>query len=192
MRGSRPVRRASLTTSVSRPRSPGWTDTSWPRQRLRSGSRSRARPMSRRCCRCFDAQRSCSTTSNRRTGAAQSRHVQSKIPGAATRSSSQATAVCVALREPRRDRRRRRSLHRPGARRRRAGNRPRDRSVHRHRRFDRAPGGRGRPGMGRGDSSSSRHRSRGTRAMARRRERHGGRRLLCDVRRPSTRDPLRT
>ena len=31
-----------------------------------SGSRSRARPMSRRCCRCFDARRSCSTTSNRR------------------------------------------------------------------------------------------------------------------------------
>ena len=37
--------RASLATNASRRSSPGLIDTSWPRRRLRNGSRSRARPM---------------------------------------------------------------------------------------------------------------------------------------------------
>ncbi len=117
------------------------------------------------------------------TDAAQSRHVQSRIPGAQLQLIS---GDPYAL--PYGDRAQIVEAVKAFVGRERPTEAPEtvlgNRSVHRHRRVDRAPGGSRRPRVGGRDSSSPRNRSRGTGAMAGRRERHGGRRLLRNVRRP--------
>ena len=91
---------ASPATSARGPGRAAGSTLHGPVDGCASGSRSRARPMSRRCCRCFDARRSCSTTSNRRPGRAR---VATCNPGSRARNSSSSPATLrVALRRPRR------------------------------------------------------------------------------------------
>ncbi len=112
-RGSRTWHPASQTTSVLRPRSPGSTDTSWRRQRLRNGSgRERDR------CHCGPAVASMPDAPARLRAIADRRRAESSraIEDPGRRASTRLRrSLWVALRESRRDRRCRRSFHRPRA-----------------------------------------------------------------------------